>query len=218
VIGTWSAALPWVALMILRSQSCYSGDLFRKNVWATRHPSNDKFPRNDHMDRQQILTRRVRWLIAFLIIGLVLSGLTAFPLETELDILARMLGISADASPDDYSGLRHWIAKVREGIVQTNADYPFMAYGTDWLAFAHLIIAVAFIGPLRDPVRNIWVIEFGLIACVAVIPTALICGAVRGIPFYWQLIDCSFGIIAFVPLWLCRCYIKELELLASDEQ
>ena len=29
-----------------------------------------------------------------------------------------------------------------------------IAYGTDWLAFAHITIAVAFLGPLKDPVRN----------------------------------------------------------------
>ncbi len=163
------------------------------------------------MDRRKILNRRVRWLLGFCIVGLVLSGLTAFPLQLELETLARVLDIPADASPSDYTGLRHWIAMVREGIQQTNADYPFMAYGTDWLAFAHLIIAVAFVGPFRDPVGNRWVVEFGLIACVAVIPMALICGPLRGIPFYWQLIDCSFGVIAFVPLWLCRVYIMELQ-------
>jgi hypothetical protein len=29
--------------------------------------------------------------------------------------------------------------------------YPFLAYGTDWLAFAHIVIAVFFIGPLVKP-------------------------------------------------------------------
>ncbi len=162
------------------------------------------------MDRRDILVRRVRWLLAFFMLGLVLSGLTAFPLQMEIETLARTLDIPPHASPDDYTGLRHWIALVREGIQRTNADYPFMAYGTDWLAFSHLIIAVAFIGPFRDPLGNRWVITFGLIACVAVIPTALICGHLRGIPFYWRLIDCSFGLIALLPLGLCRMYIVEL--------
>lgn len=86
----------------------------------------------------------------------------------------------------------------------TYAHYPWVAYGTDWLAFAHLALAVLFIGPWRDPVRNIWVIEFGLLACLGVLPLALICGPIRGIPFYWRLIDCSFGVLAFLPLWLAR--------------
>jgi len=45
-------------------------------------------------------------------------------------------------------------------IVDGSGDgYPFIAYGTDWLAFAHFVIAIAFIGPWRDPVRNVWVVE-----------------------------------------------------------
>jgi hypothetical protein len=32
--------------------------------------------------------------------------------------------------------------------------YPFLAYGTDWLAFVHLVIAVAFVGPFFDPVPD----------------------------------------------------------------
>ena len=168
------------------------------------------------MDRQAILLRRIRWLLVLFIIALVLSGLTAFPLQWEIETLARTLNVSATASPDELTGLRHWIAKVREGLREIDARYPFMAYGTDWLAFAHLVIAVAFVGPLRDPVRNIWVITFGMIACVLVLPLALICGPIRGIPFYWQLIDCSFGVFGLIPLWFCRAYIKELgELRAS---
>jgi len=52
-------------------------------------------------------------------------------------------------------------------------------------------------------------------ACVGVIPLALICGPLRGIPFYWQLIDCSFGVVGFIPLLICRNYILECEKLAS---
>jgi hypothetical protein len=44
-----------------------------------------------------------------------------------------------------------------------------------------------------------------------VIPWALIFGAVRGIPFWWRLIDCSFGIFGFIPLWFCRIWSKELD-------
>jgi hypothetical protein len=86
-----------------------------------------------------------------------------------------------------------------------------MAYGTDWLAFAHFVIAIAFIGPWRDPVKNVWVIEFGMIACVLVIPFALVMGQIRGIPLGWRLIDCSFGVVGFVPLWFVRRRIHALE-------
>jgi hypothetical protein len=100
---------------------------------------------------------------------------------------------------------------VNEGLTATNGRYPFLAYGTDWLAFAHLIIAVAFIGPYIDPVRNKWVITFGLIACAGVLPLAFIAGAIRGIPLPWRLIDCSFGVVGSVPLLICRRAIAALE-------
>jgi len=149
--------------------------------------------------------RKIRTVLLLFIIGLVLSGLTAFPLETELKFVAGLL-----PAPDQCA-LSAWIHRVRDALVETNAKYPFLAYGTDWLAFAHLVIAIAFIGPLRDPVRNIWVIQFGLIACVAVIPLALIAGPIRGIPFGWRLIDCSFGVFGFIPLWFALRWTRELE-------
>jgi hypothetical protein len=155
-------------------------------------------------------------LLAFFIVALVLSGLTAFFLEFELEILANLLGIPEGASPDSYGGLRFWIARVRNGLQDTYAAHPFIAYGTDWLAFAHLILGILFAGALRDPVRNAWVIDFGLIACVLVIPLAMICGPIREIPFYWRLIDCSFGVFGFVPLWYCRKFIGELAALTGD--
>ncbi|MBA3972556.1 MAG: hypothetical protein H0X46_10550, partial [Bacteroidetes bacterium] len=92
-----------------------------------------------------------------------------------------------------------------------NAQYIQLAYGTDWLAFSHIVIAMAFIGPLIDPVKNIWVIQFGIIACVMVFPLALIAGPIRHIPFYWQLIDCSFGLFGAIPLIICYRHIKALE-------
>ena len=165
----------------------------------------------DLNERRARLLRRIRILIIGFIVGLVLSGLTAFPLEWELNYLAQMLGAAPQSSHREYSGLLMWVVKVRNGLRQTNANFPFLAYGTDWLAFAHLMIAVAFIGPLREPLRNKWIVDWGLICCAAIIPLALICGPLRGIPFYWRLIDCSFGIVGAIPLLWCRKLIGELE-------
>ena len=142
------------------------------------------------------LERRIAVCLWIVIIGLVLSGATAIPLERELDLLAPHL--------DPHTAMGGWLAFARDGLRETYAKYPFVAYGTDWLAFAHFVLALLFIGPLRDPVKNIWVIDFGLIACLLVPPTALIFGHFRGIPLFHRLIDCSFGVGGFVPLWLAR--------------
>lgn len=160
--------------------------------------------------RKRALTRCRAALLVF-IAGLVLSGLTAFPLLTELNLLSSWLGIDAAASPDAYAGLRFWIATVRQGLERSYAAHPWLAYGTDWLAFAHLAIAVFFIGPLIDPARNRWVLISGIIACAAVVPAALIAGALRGIPFYWRLIDCSFGVFGAIPLIYCLRLSMDLE-------
>jgi hypothetical protein len=109
-----------------------------------------------------------------------------------------------------------WLNNVYAAVKNSNANYPFLSYGTDWLAFAHLMIALAFIGPLKDPVKNIWVIEFGMIACISVIPLALVAGEVRQVPIFWRLIDCSFGVIGIIPLYISRKLIKKIEKNNSD--
>ena len=155
--------------------------------------------------------RRIRvWLILF-VIGLVLSGITAFPLQRETALLNQIFQVAPTAPPTGEPALHSWLRRVHEGIVETNRTYPFMAYGTDWLAFAHIVIAIAFIGPFIDPVRNKWVLQFGIIACAGVIPLALIAGPIRGIPPYWRLIDCSFGVIGVVPLLICLHHVLKLE-------
>jgi hypothetical protein len=155
--------------------------------------------------------RRIRIWLALFIAGLVASGVTAFPLQNELRWLALQLRGGSWQPIAAATHLLPWIERVNDALAATNARYPFLAYGTDWLAFAHLVIAVAFVGPYIDPVRNKWLITFGMIACAGVIPLALIAGCVRGIPLGWRVIDCSFGIIGAVPLLICRHSIRVLE-------
>ena len=162
------------------------------------------------MTRAQTLRRRIRLLTWFFIAGLVFSGATAIPLARELELLVNWFGLSGQTSATATSQLGWWLLTAREALLDVSAKYPLLFYGTDWLAFGHFVIALAFVGALRDPVRNRWLFDFGLIACVAVIPFALGFGALRGIPFWWRLIDCSFGGLGFLPLWLCRRWVREL--------
>lgn len=132
--------------------------------------------------------RRVRVCVGLFILGLFVSGVTAFPLVHEVAWLHGLVGRIAPGSAMDG-----WVGRVAEGLATTSAHYPFLAYGTDWLAFAHVLFALLFVGPWREPVRNRWVLEFGLMACAAIFPLALIAGPIRGIPVWWQMGDCSFG-------------------------
>lgn len=144
-----------------------------------------------------------RWIVVF-IVFLILSGITAFPIETELEWL-----LSHSSLLPTF--LREWICQIYHAVKQTNINYPQLSYGTDWLAFAHLVIAVVFIGPLIAPVKNVWVLIFGMIACTMVFPLAFICGSMRSIPFYWRLIDSSFGVLGFIPLWICYRKVRKIE-------
>ena len=79
------------------------------------------------------------------------------------------------------------------------------------MAFGHIVIALFFVGPLIRPKEGRSVIYAGMAACVLVIPLALICGEVRGIPLYWRLIDCSFGVFGIIPLLYCLNLLRYLD-------
>lgn len=156
------------------------------------------------MQRMLSLKKEIRvWLVVFMIC-LVLSGITAFAIETELRWLLSWWSFR-------QLKIYEWLRKIYNAVRITNNNYPFIAYGYDWLAFAHIVIAIVFIGPLRDPVKNIWVIQFGCIACMLIFPLAFIAGGIRQIPVPWRLIDCSFGVVGIVPLWICYKKTRLLE-------
>jgi hypothetical protein len=159
--------------------------------------------------------RAIRFWIAIVILGLVLSGLSAFPIETELRWIQSALQTHILHGVATSTGFLPWIARVLNAYALVNHDYPFLAYGTDWLGFAHLVIAFAFVGAYRDPLRNEWLLTFGFIACAGVLPLAVLAGAVRGIPWGWTMIDCSFALFCALPLLNWRKHLKALGPEAS---
>lgn len=162
------------------------------------------------LKEQQLKTRIKRWIILF-IVFLILSGITAFPIEEELSICMNHCSVFPPF-------IQLWLSTIYNAVKTTNSAFPYLSYGTDWLAFAHIVIAVAFIGPLNEPLRNIWVIQFGMIACIMIFPLALIAGPIRHIPLYWQLIDCSFGVFGMIPLYITYKLIKQLEIIQTSKK
>jgi len=153
---------------------------------------------------------RYRLGLGFFIVGLVISGLTAFPLQSEVALLHKVTGGTV---PGDYHQLRDlpgWIGFVQSGISETYSRFPFFGYATDWLGFGHLVIAMFFLLPFANPVKYQAILRVGLVACAGVIVVAFICGAIRGIPLGWRLIDCSFGVIGAIPLFYCLSLTKRL--------
>ena len=172
---------------------------------------NNYQSRRVFVNREQSLHWRIKGLTWFFIIGLVLSGVTAIPLVPELGWVATFFGVNSTTLIPYDQGFRGWIWEIWTSLQETNYQHPFLFYGTDWLAFGHFMIALVFVGALRDPVRNRWLFDFGLMACVLVVPYAFVFGGLRGIPVWWRLIDCSFGVVGFLPLWFCRRWALELE-------
>jgi hypothetical protein len=160
---------------------------------------------------QQSLLFRYRISLGIFVFGLVVSGITAFGLEIETALLNRVLGLNASTNPKSFLfPLQIFIYNVHLALNFTYARFPFLGYGTDWLGFGHLVIAAFFVLPFVDPIRYRAILSIGLLACAGVIVTALISGAIRHIPFFWTLIDCSFGVLGAIPLIYCLRITRRL--------
>lgn len=141
----------------------------------------------------------------------MLSGVTAVPIRAEVALGARLLGEDFTAGGAIPPAVATWLRTVRDAVEAASSRSPLLFYGTDWLAFGHIAIALAFVGALRDPVRNRWLYRFGMMACALVPIWALVFGHIRGIPLWWRMIDSAFGVVGFVPMWLCNRWVARLE-------
>lgn len=150
---------------------------------------------------------KIKITLWIFIIILIASGITAFPIQWELNILNDII-----SNYDYKSDLVNWLQFVIKGVNETYSKYPFVAYGTDWLAFAHIIIAIYIYGAIKNPIQNQWLIKASIIACILIIPLALIAGQIREIPFMWRLLDCSFGIIGIAPLLFVNNWINKMKI------
>lgn len=148
-------------------------------------------------------TKKIRRVVTFYMVALIASGITAMPVQAEMEWLLQHIPLPQVAV--------NIFEKVLVAVKDTNEKFPFLLYGYDWLAFAHIVIAIAFWGAYKDPVRNKWIIDFGLIACALIIPFALVAGEIRSIPFWWRIVDCSFGVFGAIPLMYIKYQIKQIE-------
>ena len=150
---------------------------------------------------------RAKWMLAIVAAGLFLSGVTVWPAVSELK--AGVIWIWGD---EVATGEFHrFILRAIAGLEETKMRYPFMLYAHDWLAFAHIMLAILFAGAIRDPVRNKWIVQCGLIMCALVPVLAGICNPIRELPGWWFWIDFSFAPGAALPLWIAYRDIKYVE-------
>jgi len=152
-------------------------------------------------------------MIGIVVFGLLVSAITIWPAIPELKTAVRIAW--GDTEP---AGVLHsFILQAIDGLEAMEADYPFMLYAHDWLAFAHIVLAILFAGAIRDPIRNIWIVQCGLIMCALVPILAGICVPIRGLPMIWFWIDCAFAPGAALPLWIAMRDIKRTEYKLNNE-
>lgn len=151
--------------------------------------------------------RRAKWMLAIVAFGLFVSGVTIWPGVWELKTAVRV--VWGDAQPEGT--LHRFVLQTIDALEVVGADYPFLLYGYDWLAFAHVVLAILFAGAIRDPVRNVWVVQFGLICCALVPVLAAIFVPIRGLPWFWVGIDFAFAPGAALPLWVALRDIRRFE-------
>ena len=158
---------------------------------------------------------QVRTILILFSAALVLSGVTAIiPLEG-LNALRPIYGPGSFLR-EAWPSMASWLSLVREALMETYAIYPFLAYGFDWLAFGHFIIAIPFLIAARDPTRNAWIVQFGIAACLLVLPHALVFGAIRGIPLFWRLVDTTFGFGGLALLLVIRGKLRALQRMSPQ--
>lgn len=151
--------------------------------------------------------REIKILLIGYVLALVISGATAMIVPEGIAWLDKSISTA-------WSTIYQWIHFVH---LKIQASPKFLLYGFDWLAFAHYVIAMSFYGVWKDPVKNKWVIEWAMLSSLLIFPVAFIMGAIRGIPFWWQLIDCSFGVVSLIPLIMIHRRIKVLEIQEQED-
>lgn len=146
--------------------------------------------------------KTIRFHLVLFVIILALSGITAFPIQTEINYM--------------YANLKHFPLEFHEWITRLynnmNSTPDVMFYGTDWLAFAHIVISLFFVPVYLDPIKHKANLYVAMAACFMIFPLAFICGPIRNIPFFHQLIDCSFGVIGMLYLYFILKKINKLQV------
>jgi hypothetical protein len=161
------------------------------------------------MKKIPTLTHARFWLIVFAT-ALIGSGTTAIYPREGLRLLSPLFA-QGSAFQAVWPAMADWLSLVHQAIEETYIAYPFLAYGYDWLAFGHFIISIPFLMAVRDPLRHSWVITYGISACLAVLPFAIVFGAIRGIPLFWRGVDTAFGIGGLIVLLVLRRQLGALE-------
>ena len=161
--------------------------------------------------------KKIRIYLVLFFLGILFSLHTVLFVEVETEFFARHQG-SGTSMEQKLPVVSDWIENLYVSVKETYTNYPVMAYCMDWLSYACVVFAIFLIGAIKDPVKNIWIIQVFMLACVLAAALPFIAGPFRGVPIFWRCLDGSFGLIGFLVLLMPYRLTKKLAQTKEGNQ
>jgi len=161
-----------------------------------------------HEDPKKTL-KKIRIYLVIFFLGILFSLHTVLFVEVETAFFVKHLG-PGTAMEQKLPFVSAWIENLYASVKETYANYPVIAYCMDWLSYACVVFAIFMIGAIKDPVKNIWIIQTYMLACLLAAALPFIAGPFRGVPIFWRCLDGSFGVIGFLVLLIPYRLTKSL--------
>jgi len=165
------------------------------------------------MEQTKTLKHIRFWLILFFL-GILFGLHTVVFVEAETAFFAKHLGHGTTMEAT-LPVVSDWIEQLYTSVSETYTKYPAMAYCMDWLSYACIVFAIFIIGAIKNPVKNIWIIQVYMIACFLAFLLPFIIGPMRHIPVFWRFLDSSFGLAGLVILLIAYQLTKKLQRAQS---
>ncbi|MBW8016467.1 MAG: hypothetical protein FVQ82_09785 [Planctomycetes bacterium] len=163
---------------------------------------------------QKKTLKKIRIYLVIFFFGILFSLHTVLFVEPETEFFYQYLGPNTTVG-EKLPFFSEWIEDIYISVKVTYTNYPAIAYCMDWLSYACVVFAIFMIGAIKDPVKNIWIIQAYMLACLLAAALPFIAGPFRDIPIFWRCLDGSFGIIGFLVLLTPYKLTKTLQKLAQ---
>lgn len=167
------------------------------------------------MDEQKALKKIRIYLILFLL-AFLFSLHTIVFVEIETELLAKYVG-HGTFMEEFCPSISAWIEHLNLAVSETYSSYPVIAYCMDWLVYVWVVFAIFLLGSIKDPVKNVWIIQVFMVACCLGFILPFIVGPIRDIPIFWRFVDASYGLVGLLFLLLPYRLIRKLEALHHKE-
>jgi hypothetical protein len=164
------------------------------------------------MINEQKTLKKIRIYLILFLLAFLFSLHTVVFIETDAELLAKYVG--HDTFMEELCpSISAWIEHLNLAVSETYSSYPFFAYCMDYLVYASVVLAIFLLGAIKDPVKNVWVVQVFMVACCLAFILPFIVGPLRDIPVFWRCIDSSCGLIGLLFFLLAYRLIRKLEAL-----